>query len=149
MNALTILQSYLDEVGAAVLRGDWNAYEARVCLPFQLVTHTANLTVTTQGDLRAGFDAFVQTLRSQQVTDYIRLAEAAIQLDEALISGRYATHLMVHAHRILPPFRSEITLRLEGNRWRAASITNALANSRWPLLMPSVTDTPDGKGSGQ
>ena len=86
---------------------------------------------------------------SEQVTDHFRLAEAALQLDEALICGRRVTHVMIQASRILPPFRSKISLRPEGNRWRAASIINALANSRWPLLLPKVTDTPDGKGPGQ
>ncbi|MGB8815469.1 MAG: hypothetical protein WCC57_20015 [Paracoccaceae bacterium] len=138
MHSLAPLQTYLDHIGAAVLANDWPTYRAGVCLPFHLVTATASLTVTTEADLRAGFDSFVDTLRSQHVTDFIRLAEASVQLDDQLISGRYVTHLLANGLRIIPPFRSQITLRYVGDHWCGASISNALANSRWPLLMPGL-----------
>jgi hypothetical protein len=50
------------------------------------------------------------------------------------------------SHRLIPPFRSDMTLRLVGNRWRVASLTNGLANSRWPLMRLELpTDTnPEG-----
>ncbi|QYK42882.1 MAG: hypothetical protein KF887_07210 [Paracoccaceae bacterium] len=142
-----ILQHYLDEVGAAVLRQDWPAYRARVTLPFHLVTHTANLTVTDEQDLRLGFDTFAETLRIQKITDYMRLVEGADFLDDILLNGRYITHMMAGGHRVLPPFRSQITLRFEDGRWRGASISNALANSRWPIVVPALSPTPDPKGS--
>jgi hypothetical protein len=146
MTESDILQDYLDRIATAVLTGDWATYEAGVVLPFHLVTHAANITVATQDDLRAGFDAFHQTLQIQRVTDFIRLVETAKLLDKDLISGRYVTHLMAGSHRIIPPYTSQITLRRQDGIWRAASITNALANSRWPLLMPSVVATSPKEG---
>ena len=32
--------------------------------------------------------------------------------------------------------------RLQGNRWRAASVTNGLANSRWPLVRLELPPEP-------
>ena len=80
------------------------------------------------------------------MTDYVRLVENAVLLDRALISGQYVTHLIAGSHRLIHPFRSEITLRLIGNNWRAVSVTNTLANSRWPLmrLTTSPETTPEG-----
>lgn len=141
------LQIYLDEVAGAVMRQDYAAYRDRVALPFHLVTHTASLHIDSEQALRQGFDTFAQTLRVQRITDYLRLVEGAEELDEVLLTGRYVTHMMAGAHRVIPPFRSQITLRLEDGRWRAASITNALANSRWPLLLPVVTTQEDAKGA--
>ena len=143
MDAPTLLQSYLDDVATAVMQGDWSSYESRICLPFYLITHTANLTVATEVDLRKGFDAFRETLKLQHITDYIRLVETASQLDPDLITGQYMTHLLAGGQRVIAPFRSSITLRLIGNHWRAASITNALANSRWPIVMPKPVDIPE------
>ncbi len=145
MDAPTLLQCYLDEVSVAVMQGDWVGYEAHVCLPFHLVTQTANLTVSTQAELRQGFDAFRETLHLQHITDYIRLVESATQLDPDLITGQYMTHLLAGGQRVINPFRSSITLRLIGNQWRAASITNALANSRWPISMPKLAVLPDAR----
>lgn len=142
-----VLQRYLDEIAGAVMRRDWPAYRAGVSLPFQLVTHSASLHIDTEEELRLGFDTFADTLRIQRITDYLRLVESAEQLDEALITGRYITHMMAGAYRVIPPFRSQITLRMEDGRWRAASITNALANSRWPIVVPVQITPSDARGS--
>ncbi|NEX47585.1 hypothetical protein [Pseudotabrizicola algicola] len=146
MEAGAILQTYLDEIAAAVMAGDFAAYQTGVALPFHLVTHSANLTITTEAALREGFDAFRTMLQTQRVTDYIRLVEGAQCLDPDLLSGRYVTHLISGGMRVLDPFHSQITLRLVEGRWRAASITNALANSRWPFLISSTRTAALPKG---
>lgn len=138
MQATRIAQAYLDDVAALVMADDWEAYTETISRPFMLVTHTATLTFTTPDDIRTVYDAFRSLLQTQKVTDYIRLVETAQQIDDNLISARYVTHLMTGGHRIMDPVRSSISLRLEGNRWRAASITNAVSSSRWPLLMPKL-----------
>ena len=134
MDAPETLQAYLDEVSRTLLAADWEAYRMCVALPFHIVSHDENKVVSTEDDLRAGFDQFCDTLRFNRITDYIRLVESATMLDQDLISGSYMSHLISHGQRIVPAFRSQITLRLIGNRWRAASVTNGLAKSRWPLV---------------
>ena len=62
----------------------------------------------------------------------------ATMLGEAVISGRYVTHLLADANRAVPPFRSQMILRLESGTWRAVSIAKALTNDRWPLRVPEV-----------
>jgi hypothetical protein len=138
MSAREIVQTYLDEVSAIVMANDWKAYTDVLCRPFMMITHAETLTFATPDDIRALYDRFRDLLQSQRVTDYIRLVDAAEQIDPDLISARYVTHLLSGGMRIMDPVKSGITLRLEGNRWRAASITNAVSNSRWPLLMPRL-----------
>ncbi len=149
MDAPKILQDYLDEVSLAVLAGNWEAYCDAVQLPLHIVSHDESKVVETDADLKAGFDQFRETLNIQKVTDYIRLVETASRLDPSLICGSYMSHLLAGAQRVMPPFRSQITLRLVGNRWRAASITNALANSRWPLVRMALHPDTDLKGPEQ
>ncbi len=145
MRILELFQGYLEEVGATVMANDSTAFAARVALPFHPMTETASLVVATEADLRAGFDDFQQTLRVQHVTDMIRLADSAVLLNENLISGRYVTHLLNSAHRVVPPIRSQMTLRRAHGVWQAASIANSLHNHRWPILMPDVSlDVADG-----
>lgn len=142
MQPTGILQAYLDEIAASVMAGDFVAYRAGVVLPFHLVTHSENVAIHDEETLRAGFDMFRGTLQAQRVTNYIRLVESAQALDPDLITGRYVTHLIAGGMRVIDPFHSQITLRHVGGGWRAASITNALANSRWPLVLSSLA-TPD------
>lgn len=146
MDAAAILQDYLDDVSLLVMAGDYPAYREVMCLPLHIISHDESKVVATEDDLRAGFEMFCQTLKMQKVTDFIRLVEATAELDPTLISGSYVTHLLSGGNRILPPFRNQITLRLEGNRWRAASITNPLANSRWPLVRLALHPDDDPKG---
>lgn len=145
MDAGAILQAYLDEVSAAVLADDWATYRDGISLPCAVVSHDESKVVTTEADLRAGFDSFRDTLRALKVTDYIRLVEHADRLDIDLISVSYMSHIIAGGHRVVAPYRSVMVLRLAGNRWRAASVTNGLANSRWPLArlkLPAIPDEP-------
>ena len=109
------LQIFLDEVAGAVLRQDFAAYRECMALPFQVVTHTASLQIEYDHNLRQRFDTYAQAMRLQRITDWLRLVEGAEELDEALITGRYVTHMMAGAHRVMPPFRSQITLRSEAS----------------------------------
>ena len=143
MDAFALLQSYMDVVAAAVMQGDWPTYEAHVSLPFHLVTQTADMTVTTQTELRAGFDDFQETLKLQRITDLIQLVETASRLDHDRISGQYMTHLLASGHRVIAPYRSSITLRLIGNQWRAVSIANSSAIARWPITVPKLAEAQD------
>jgi hypothetical protein len=138
MSAMDLLQSYLDGVGNAVLGDDWDTYRNRVDLPFTLITQTAMIVVATEDDLRKGFTSFRDMLTFQKVTQYIRLADSAVSLSDTLISGGYVSHFMAGSHRIIPPFRSAMTLRLTGNSWRAVAITNSISNMQWPIQVPRV-----------
>ncbi|MFN4154989.1 MAG: hypothetical protein ACK4HF_10060 [Paracoccaceae bacterium] len=146
MQAATILQTYLDEISVAVLAGDFAAYRAGMVVPFHLVTHAESISLDTDEALREGFESFCAMLKSQRVTDYIRLVEGAQTLDPDLISGRYITHVISGGMRVFDPFSSQITLCREDGHWRAASITNAIAKSRWPMLLASPANTDLRKG---
>lgn len=149
MTPSAIAQDYLDEIAAAVMAGDYQTYRDGMTLPFHLITHTTNMVVATEDAARDGFEQFRGLLLSQRVTDYIRLVDSAQQLDAGLISARYVTHLIAGSQRIIEPFHSSITLRVTGNRWCAASITNALANSRWPLAVLRGPEPDPERGSDQ
>ncbi len=141
MKAFHILQDYLDRVGQAVMDEDYEVYADQVSLPFRLITEITTLVISTQAELESGFEAFAEMMQSQKVTDYIRLVDSAVQLDEDLISGRYVTHILSNGNRVMPAFCSQIVIRREdGKRWRAASIANSMKNARWPILLPRVGD---------
>lgn len=145
MKALEIFQTYLDEMSEFMLLGNFEGYASKVAMPFHYLTENASFVISTQDDLRAGFDSFYQTLATQRVSEFIRLAEGATMLGESLVSGRYVTHLLAKGQRVVPPYRSQMILRCEAGVWRAVSIASALSNDRWPLLVPEVS-TDDERG---
>ena len=143
MQAPLILQTYLDEVGSAVMADDWVAYRPCIQLPCHVVSFALNKVVATEAELHQGFDDFRDLLRFHRVTDYVRLVEQAVQLEQDMISGAYLSHLLASGQRLLEPFRSLITLRRSDGRWRAVSVTNGLANSRWSQTRPNPSLSTD------
>ena len=146
MAAPAVLQSFLDEIGDALMADDWPTYRPCVHLPCHIVSFEGNTVVTTEAELRDGFNEFRDKLRFHRVTDYIRLVEHAAQLEHDMISGSYLSHLICNGHRLMDPSRSQITLRLIDGRWRAASVTNGLANSRWSFARQTLSPETDPKG---
>lgn len=146
MQAATILQTHLDDMAAAIMSGNFAAYRDGVVVPFHLVNHSESIAMETEEDLQEGFESFCEMLRSQRVTDYIRLVDSAQLLAPDLLTGRYITHVIAGGMRVIDPFSSQISLRRTGGRWCAASITNAIAKSRWPLLMAGQAKTDLRKG---
>jgi hypothetical protein len=144
MDSAAILQDYLDEVATALLADDWSTYRHRICLPCAVVSHDESKVVSTEADLRLGYESFRETFRALRVTDYIRLVDQAARLDHDLISGSYISHVIAGGHRVVAPYRSNMVLRLVGNVWCAASVTNGLANSRWPLMRLELPPTAEG-----
>lgn len=149
MDAERIVQTYLDQIAEAVMVGDYDSYRNGIALPLHLITHEQNVTLADEPALRAAFDAFRSMLQSQRVTHFIRLVNSAQSLDATLITARYVTHLIAGSLRIIDPFQSQITLRHVDGYWRAAAITNALANSRWPGLMSNPAPADPLKGPDQ
>lgn len=138
MRAEAILQDYLDILADAVLRDDWETYASRVRLPFQLITERAAIQVLGEDELQDGFDAFVDMIRSQRVTHYVRTVTSAAQLSATAISGTYTTEILADGKRVVQPFQSRIIVRLRDGIWQATSISNNIMNPRWPVLLPVV-----------
>lgn len=147
-DAAAILQDFLDAVSETIMLDDWDGFRDAVSLPLHIISHDESKVVTTEAELKLIFDQFRNTLRFQKVTDYIRLVDSATLLDRFLISGNYITHLLARGHRILVPFRSQMTLRLQANRWRVASVTNGITTSRWRLIRQQLAPDSDSDPKG-
>ncbi len=144
MEAPDILQSYLDEVGNSVMSDDWQGYQPCVHLACELVSYDGSHFITTEAELRDGFEKFRDMLRFYRVTDFIRLTEEAV-LAEDVIADSYVSHLISTGHRLLEPFRPQITLCYIEGRWHGTSVTNGLSSSRWAtMLSPSPEFDPKG-----
>ena len=115
---------------AAILRDYWYTYRDDIDLPCAVITHDQNKIIATEEEWRMSYETFRDTLRTQKVTDHIFLVDQAQYLDIDLISDLCVCHIIVGGQRVLPPYRSPMARQLAVNRWRAASVTNALAARR-------------------
>ena len=138
-------QDWLDRVERTFFEDDFEGYAAACALPLTIVTRTATNVVADRDDLRAGFDAWRDMLRSHGVTDMVRTARDVEQLGDGLIVGRYDTRLLAGSQLILPPFASSMALKLEDGAWKAALVSSGIGNSEFPITKPHLSaEAPDG-----
>lgn len=139
MPARTILQTYLDQMGQAVMNEWFEDYAARIQLPLSILTSSASLTITTRADLEEGFDDFVEMIRSRGVTHMQRTVEAASFQGNDHIVGVYETRLMACQELALPVFHSKMWIGCYGGCWKAIKIHNTTKEARWPMLLTRLT----------
>jgi hypothetical protein len=134
MQARDILQSYLDDMRDIVMREQFEAYAARIQLPLNLLTSSANITVRTLADLQDGFDDFTEMMQSLGVTDMNRTVKLARFIGNDHVVGIYETRLMKGASLALPPFHSKMWVGSYDGVWKAVKIHNTTKEPRWPML---------------
>lgn len=142
MQPATILQTYLDEVGEAVMAERFADYAARVQLPLRIQTEAANLNVDTIEDLQDGFDDYTEMLRGYGVTDMVRSVKAAVFQGTNHVVGVYDTRLMAEAVQVLPTFHSKMWIGCYDGVWKAIKIHNTTKEARWPLLLTRLASDP-------
>ena len=128
-----IFQDYLDTMSKAVMEQDYPTYAEGITLPFTLETATGLSVIEEDAALRQGFDVFQDLLKTQGVTDMIRLTLSAAFQGNDEIAGRYTTHLLRNGARVSEPFASRMIIRQEDGQWRCREIRNELAVRKWPI----------------
>lgn len=138
MNPLTIYQTALDTVSAAVLAGDFDRYAAQIDLPYLIHTETAQLLVGTVDDLRPTFRTLFEGLRRRGITHYERLAREADYVARDRIEGWHHTHLIVDGCSIAYPKVSRHAIVRRGDRWRFSEAHYAIKADRWPVTEAEI-----------
>lgn len=136
------LQAWLDEVADAVRARDFARFRSHMSLPFTVITVEGTSVMTTTGQLRRSFDAYLHALERFGVTDYVRTAQSVHQVGPQLATGVYRTHLIRNGVRVVE-FETAGTLRLSEAGWQGTSTTSSIPNAvHWlslpPYLAPEV-----------
>ena len=142
MQPIAILQTYLDDLGHAVMSEQFEAYAARIQMPLRILTSSANLNIATIEDLEDGFDDFIAMLQSYGVTSMIRTVQAAVFQGTDHIVGVYDTRLMNERQQVLPTFHSKMWIGCYGGVWKAIKIHNTTKAARWPILLTRLASEP-------
>lgn len=139
MRASTILQTYLDDMGKAVMNEWFEDYTARIQLPLTILTSSASITVTNRADLEDGFDDFVEMIRSHGVAHMQRTVQAATFQGNDHVVGVYETRLMAGEKLALPVFHSKMWIGCYDGAWKAIKIHNTTNEARWPMLLTRLS----------
>lgn len=138
----SVLQTYLDEIGKAVLDERFEIYAAMIELPLTILTSSARLKIDTLETLEEGFDAFTDMLLGMGVTDMVRSVKHARFQGNDHIVGLYETRLMNGSRQVVPTFHSKMWIGNYDGRWKAVRINNTTNDARWPMLLTRLAPPP-------
>ncbi|MEM8956930.1 MAG: hypothetical protein AAGC86_03855 [Pseudomonadota bacterium] len=133
------LQAWLDRAVDSFIAGDEEAFVDMLSLPFSVITGSETTIARAEQDLREAFRSYVASIHEQGVTDLVRVAKQTTMIEPVLAVGVYETHILRRSHRIIDPYCSSVTLRREGEIWRATSMMNAVAHNDWVNRIPAMT----------
>ena len=123
-------QRFLDDIVDAFRMRDFEAFRERIGLPLTVFSYEGTAVVTEEEDLRHYFHLFLAKLAQAGVTDHARVATSFYQIGPNLASCTYDTYLMRDGERVIEPYASSSTLRLDDGRWKVVSIMSALPHAR-------------------
>ncbi len=130
---LDVFQRHLDDVSAALMQGDFDAYFERVCDPLVLVNEKSTTVITGEDQFRFGFDSYVGMLKSQRASHLMRLASSVTELGPELFTGQYVTQILRGGQRIYGPFESALVLRLVDGMWKLCCVASSSHRDGYPI----------------
>lgn len=130
-----IYQEWLDCTSSALMTDNVEGFVDNVALPFIMRTGTGETVLETKEDLRGDVVNVTLALKSQKVTDYIRLVKQARYLDEATIEGWHTTHVLRNAMSVTPAYGNRMILRLMDGVWKVTEADHELSGNRFPLSL--------------
>lgn len=125
------LQAFMDQVVEVIMRDDLDGYLAMISLPYQVITASETRTFTRRAEMEDHFHLFkagLDTLGFQSVGHRVM---STTMLGKSLATGIYETRLTRHDSSVLAPYRSCITLRHGGDKWRAVSNAHTFGHADW------------------
>jgi len=133
-----IYQTWLDVVTKAVVENDDATLLAWFGRPFLMRTADAEVLIETDEDLLSDFEVLRWGLKTQGVTNYIRLVQKARYLSEDYIEGWHVSHMLRGAVSVVPAYCNRVVLHRDGDIWRCTEADHQLSNGRFPIDLPRV-----------
>ena len=144
-SALTFLQGWLDHMMVAFFDNDFEAHARDVHLPLTFKTDGNAMIVRDADALREGFDAWVNMMKTHNVTRIIRTPTQAAWIGEDRVSGIYESQFLSDDTRVLPIMTSLADLVKVDGTWKITTLVNGMKNISWPIRAPLLVPDKDGK----
>ena len=123
-------QHFLDAVVDSFRTRKFAEFRERMGLPLTVFSYEGTAVVTSASDLRHYFELYLANLERFGVTDQVRMATSFYQIGPTLAACTYDTYLFRDGQRVIDPFASATTLRLQDGRWQVVSLMSAIPHAR-------------------
>ena len=129
-------QEFLDAISTCFITHDFAAWEARIRMPFSMVTKDGPLLLEDRAALRTNFDHYLTACAAMKLDQIVRTPHSLEDCNDGCFIGTYETELLSHGHRATAPYTSSILLHPSDTGWRMSSIMNARGHHEWTGRSP-------------
>jgi hypothetical protein len=136
--AMEIYQRHLDVVSRSMMMPGMPDVCANTALPIILGTLDAETQLQSYEELMNLIGSFVQNMRDQGVTDYIRIAKSARFTSATRIEGWHVTHMLRSGTHLVDPYKCEAVLDFEEGVWRISKGLSQTFTHVTGLLSPEI-----------
>jgi hypothetical protein len=123
-----------DRLTKALIDGDFDLYRSVMDIPLRVAPRDdAAYVLETEAALSEDFDQYHAVIKSQGVTDIFRQVLYVQDIAADRQKMVCLTHILVHAHRLVDPFETSMTLVLRTDGWRISEIESSEGHIKWTL----------------
>lgn len=137
---LTLYQTFIDALSQANNDDDFDLYCSYLMLPYSSHTEVSDNIISSVDEVRMFFDTLRETLEEKGCDRLMRRAESAEFVSDDLICGYHATEFHAGETCVFGPIKSRMVLIRKGTDWFLKSVTNSLANSKFPYNVPKPSN---------
>jgi hypothetical protein len=127
--AREIYQENLDAVSRSVWNRDWDAVEARLAIPNEIILQDGRAELSDAAAIRRHLAVYRDGLDAQGANGYHRFCVEASFRGTHRIVGRHRTFVLSGTRRLVKPYDSRMGLSLFGETWKAAWLMVEVENA--------------------
>ncbi len=143
MDAKVVYQAHLDRFSRAQVSGDWQHLFDYFLFPYRYETYDKTYAADTVEEAVKVFLQNLNMLKSNGMTDIVRLVQFAGYVGEDQIDGAHEVHILHNATHLMPPFISRMTLRRDGGVWKEQKTQANIAMVRGLGALPNLAPSDD------
>ena len=126
--ALAIYQSHIDHLTACLMKGDFEAFAARIHLPHHIRNINAAFSSRTEDDMRTIFEQVAERLAADGIDQFIRIGTSARFENTSIIVGEHKSEMLRGAVRAIAPFTNRLRLvQTAEGVWKETHSANAVS----------------------
>ncbi len=137
---IALYQTYLDALTRTVMEDDFNGWCEMCDFPHTIHMEQIDEVIETSEQIRPFFNMLRAQITEHKVDTFTRKADHAEFISASQICGYHTTNLTSKGEVKLGPVAGRYILNRTGTTWRMVSVTNSLANAKFPYSLPELSD---------
>jgi hypothetical protein len=135
-------REFLDAISDCFINSEFEQWEARIQLPFTLVTGRGPVVLADRAELLGNFGHYISSHRMMKLDLIVRRPIGLEDCKDGTFIGTFETELLAGGKRATVPYTSSALLHRSETGWRMSSILNARGHHEWTGILPLPTGRP-------